>query len=531
MSYKSILAACVSSVVLGGCVYIDADEQRPDDVSVIRGAAVADDVVTRAAATVDASPLAQQAEAQRIVTRAVDAAGGLEALERLRDGQMTFSVRAARVGQDLTPDAVPSLGDASRTVALRANGLTAIERFNGDDLGSRYVHGGLVDWIYFAGQNSVADVEPVLAAGIIAQSETSAHVLLGLVDRSEALRAAGSTARDGVRHDMVSYSDRLGRTLTAYFNSSTGELASVDAIGAHAQWGDTVTGLAFSDYRTSNGVRLAHLATTRQAGAVVSETRLEAVDLIAPEESVFAKPEGATENDPFTAGSTAPRQLTVEALAPGIHFIENAAQGYNVIFVDQSDGVLILETPQSIQASRDVIRTIGEALPGKALKAAVPTHHHFDHSGGLYGYLEAGVPILTTPGNANFVRGVGTADRNIGRSSGAVASPEVSTFDGRTTLGTGGAQVELINVGPNPHADEIVIAYIPAIKAVFVADIFSRRGDELPPANENQLAFADKLETLGLDVETFIPVHGTNATAVEFWASVEAGRAALAEAG
>ena len=97
------------------------------------------------------------------------------------------------------------------------------------------------------------------------------------------------------------------------------------------------------------------------------------------------------------------------------------------------------------------------------------------------------------------------------------------------TLGSGASTVELINVGPNPHADEIVIAYMPALKSVFVADVFSKRGDTLPPANANQIGFADKLEELDLDIETFIPVHGANATAEEFWDSVKRGRDAASE--
>jgi hypothetical protein len=44
------------------------------------------------------------------------------------------------------------------------------------------------------------------------------------------------------------------------------------------------------------------------------------------------------------------------------------------------------------------------------------------------------------------------------------------------------------------------------------------------PANQNLLAFADRIEQLDLDVETFIPVHGQRATAEQFWESVRLGR-------
>lgn len=475
------------------------------------------------------SSFKQQEKAQTIINRAIESAGGLDALKGLTRGQMTFSTQAARIGQAPTPEANGNLGNPSKTVAQRANGLVAIDRFNGDNLGSRYVHGGLVDWIFFAGQNSVADVEAVLAGGIINQAQTSAHELLAMSESSQNIRFAGTTTENGMAYDGVDFVNGLGQTQTAYFSKANGQLHKIERLAAHAQWGDIAISRIFSDYKAVNGAQVAHKATTKQADITASVVTLESYDAAPIADDIFEKPKDATVNDPFTAPPASARELSAEDLGGGIYYISNAAQGYNVIFADHEDGILIVETPQSIQASRDVIRTIKATLPGKTIKAAVPTHHHFDHSGGIYGYHEAGIPILTTPGNVDFTTKIATASRNIGTSKGAISSPKVSSFEGRVTQGSGAAAVELINVGPNPHADEIVIAYLPALKTVFVADIFSKRGDTLPPANANQLDFAEKLEALNLDIETFIPVHGSNATAEEFWDSVKRGREAAAK--
>jgi len=471
--------------------------------------------------------LQTQNQAQDILNRAIDAAGGLDALSSLRQGSITVSVRGARIGQGSKPNAGGELGNASKTVGLRANGKTAIERFNGENLGSRYDRGELVDWIYFVGQNSVADVEPSLAAGIINQVNSSGHILLELFDRSENLRAGLRTRKSGKRYNTISYANRLGQQETLYFDTKTGHLHASERVTAHAQWGDTVTERRYSDYEDMDGVTLAKTVSVYQGGKLNSEITLQSLSDKSVDASVFEKPKDATENDPFTANSPVPRELEVETLAEDIYFIKDAAQGYNVIFVDQEDGILILETPQSPQASRDVIRTIKAKLPNKTIKAAVPTHHHFDHSGGLYGYLKAGIPIITTPGNVKFVEAVGAASRNIGRNTGKADNVTVMGFDEqRYVLGKGHNRVELIDVGPNPHAEEIIVMHIPAIDSLFVADVFSRRGDTLPPANANQIAFADKLKELKLDPKTYIPVHGTNATKAEFWDSVKRGKEA-----
>ena len=475
------------------------------------------------------SSFEQQAKAQKVIDRAIAAMGGKKAMSAMQNGKIITSTRAARIGQAPTPEANGDLGNPSKTVALRANGLVAIERFNGENLGSRYVHGGLVDWIYFVGNNSVADVEAVLAAGIIAQADTSAHVVMAMSNTSQGARYVGIVSKDGKTYDALSFVDGLGRLQTAHFDQATGLLHAVEALTAHAQWGDIAITRTYADYKNVEGVMIAHKVTATQAGTVASVTNFESFEAVDVDAAIFEKPKDATVNDPFTAPSITPRELTIETLADGLYFIPNASQGYNVVFADYKDGILLVETPQSIQASRDIIRAIKTKFPNKTIKYAVPTHHHFDHSGGLYGFHEAGITVLTTPGNVVFARDVGTTARNIGDSKGAIANAKVESFDGIKKFGKGTNEVHLINVGPNPHADEIVIAYMPAQKAAFMADIFSRRGETLPPANANQLAFADKLEELKLDIETFIPVHGTKTTAAEFWDSVKRGREAAAQ--
>lgn len=171
------------------------------------------------------------------------------------------------------------------------------------------------------------------------------------------------------------------------------------------------------------------------------------------------------------------------------------------------DGILVLETPQSPQVSRDVIRTIHERHPNQRIRWAVPTRHHFDHSGGLFRYIEDGATVVTTEGNADFVRRVAQAPRTIGRlDRRAAPAPRIEVFAERRAFGEGTRRVELIDVGPNPHADEILIAF-PELKTLFVADLYGFQGTVVP-ANQNALAFAERLDELNLEFDTVISVHG-----------------------
>ena len=221
------------------------------------------------------SAMSAQNQAQDILNKAIKAACGLQNLNTLRQGTITVSVRGSRTGQGPTPDAVGKLGNPSKTMGHRLGGKTAIERFNGINLGSRYIRGELVDWIYFVGQNSVADVEPSLAAGIISQVNSSGHILLDLSDRSENLRAGSRMSKDGQEYDTLSYANSLGQQETLYFDIKSGHLHAAEQVRAHAQWGDTVIERRFGDYKDmGEGLTLAQTVSTFQAGMLSNEVTL-----------------------------------------------------------------------------------------------------------------------------------------------------------------------------------------------------------------------------------------------------------------
>jgi hypothetical protein len=82
--------------------------------------------------------------------------------------------------------------------------------------------------------------------------------------------------------------------------------------------------------------------------------------------------------------------------------------------------------------------------------------------------------------------------------------------------------VEFYDVGPNPHANEILIAYLPKQKILFQADMLNPAPNgSIPIAQDVTLSFSEKLQQLGLDVEKIYGVHGRPTTPEELKASVE----------
>ena len=74
------------------------------------------------------------------------------------------------------------------------------------------------------------------------------------------------------------------------------------------------------------------------------------------------------------------------------------------VLVEFSDHVVVIEAPQDDARSEATIAAVRRMMPGKPIRYVVNTHHHFDHSDGLGGYIAEGIPIITHEKNKPVLR-------------------------------------------------------------------------------------------------------------------------------
>ena len=211
-----------------------------------------------------------------------------------------------------------------------------------------------------------------------------------------------------------------------------------------------------------------------------------------------------------------------------MYAVFNATGGYNVMFVDLGTSVFAIEPVISSDVAAAVIEEIGITIPGKPVDHVAMTHYHFDHSGGLMRFLAHGTTVVANPGDVDFIHEVAKAPRTLDSDCALEGEPKIEVVEGKRSYGSGSSSVELYQVGPNSHANEILVAYIPALKLMYVADIYNFQGT-VTPAGEQALALADRIEELGLEIERVIPTHGQEATGEQFWESVRLGREAASQ--
>ncbi|MGH7731565.1 MAG: hypothetical protein ACRENJ_10000, partial [Candidatus Eiseniibacteriota bacterium] len=146
------------------------------------------------------------------------------------------------------------------------------------------------------------------------------------------------------------------------------------------------------------------------------------------------------------------------------------------------------------------------------------THHHEDHAGGVRAYLAEGATLVTTAGNRAYFERIASARRTIAPDdlSAKPRRPVFEMVSKRRTFSDGERTVDLVDVGPSPHANEILVAYLPQERLVFQADLFGIGwGTPIPAANTTSVHFAKRLQELGLQVDRIAAVHGRTTTRAE----------------
>jgi glyoxylase-like metal-dependent hydrolase (beta-lactamase superfamily II) len=209
----------------------------------------------------------------------------------------------------------------------------------------------------------------------------------------------------------------------------------------------------------------------------------------------------------------------VEKLADGVFVIHNVAgQNQNTMAIAFKDYVLAVEAPGSSDGAEEVIKRIKETIPGKPIRYIAVTHHHGDHIGGLRGFIAEGATVVTTRGNRSVIETMAAAPQ-ADRLAKNRRKPEFLFLEGGKRVFTDGEQtVELIDVGPNPHAREMVIAYLPKQRIVFQGDLFFLPNNDAPvgPPQPTTVSFAKKVKEKNLIIERIASVHGRTATMADF---------------
>lgn len=333
--------------------------------------------------------------------------------------------------------------------------------------------------------------------------------------RAMTLRWLGEDTLDGRKQNAITFVHTDGTQVAVFVDAQTNLVSKYEVLYPDTFTETEASEILFSDYKPVDGVQFPTRWRWRQAGQQIADYAVSDVKVNAKlDDAAFAKPTDFAEAPAFPQG----RALTVAKLADDAFVIRDVGGGgYNVLAVAFPDYILVVEAPLSTGASQGAIAKIKETIPNKPIRYFTVTHHHNDHSGGARAFFAEGATLVTTAGNRKLFTELGTANHSdvLGKTP---PKPSIEVIEGGKRVFKGGDQVvELINVGPYAHADEMLIVYLPKQKVLFQGDLFNPPDPNGPigKAQVGTILLAKKIHELGLQVDQVIGVHGRASTLAE----------------
>jgi glyoxylase-like metal-dependent hydrolase (beta-lactamase superfamily II) len=293
-----------------------------------------------------------------------------------------------------------------------------------------------------------------------------------------------------------------GRALSADINDQH-LVESIRTTVANSVLGRMPVEVVFSGYKDYGGVKFPTRVVQTQGGHPTLDLTVTDV-----------RPNGAATLAVASAAPgpapPSPARTDFEKIADGVFFLTGGAP--LSVLVEFSDHVVVIEAPQDDAKSEATIAAVKRTMPGKPIRYVVNTHHHFDHSGGLGGYVAAGIPIITHEKNKPYFERIfrNRLTPEPGRQPPSGRTAILETVNGTRVLRDSSMTLELHHLEGNLHAETLLVAYLPRQKLLVQADAFHPRPGAAPLASPPPFTvnLVENIRRLKLDVERVVQVHG-----------------------
>ena len=473
-------------------------------------------------------------QARRVLDDAIEAHGGVEALRAIKDFTLKEKGKLYARNQSPAAEGPSVVGTSEETLIIDTErGLVFDELKTDNGAGfnnwTRTVVKGTEGQNYDMWSKTVTPiVNPTLNNFRGQMRRLPPIVLIEALDRAATLRWVGEDEIGGRKQKVISVIRPDNQQLSLAFDAQTNLLTRYGFLYADPIAGDSEIAQTYSNYRTIGKVKFPSARVLYNSGGVAQEAEFTDLQInTLPADSVFQGPDGF---EKLAAPPATPPPPAVSKIAEDVYLLEGLAGGtHNVMFVAFNDHVLVLEAPEQIfygSNSVQALAKIKETVPGKPIKYLVLTHHHADHAGGFREYVAEGATIVTTAGNKSYLEKAAALQSSLLPKLSLQNKLKIEFVQKKRVFQDDKHVVELYDVGPNPHANEMLVAYFPKEKILFQADMLNPAANgTIPIAQDATVSFSEKLQQLGLDVEKIYGVHGRPATPQELKTSVERRRA------
>lgn len=298
-------------------------------------------------------------------------------------------------------------------------------------------------------------------------------IVLAAAESASTGEAAEDKELDGKMMKYAKGKTHDGEEMGLYFDPETKFLAAFEVMDTETMLGNVDSVYTLSDYKDVGDVKLPHHIKIRKGGDDYSEIQYASIVANDPKAAeVFAIPDALKGQAEVASkgGDVFPMELV--KVANGVYFGKSFR--HHSMVVEFPTFIAVVEAPYLNIQTRALAKAIEAQFPNKPIRYAAITHPHFDHIGGIRSMAALGATILVEKRQEPLIKRILEAAHTHPQDDLAKAAGKagmIETFEGTREIKEGNQSL-VLHAWVSPHADPMVMAYVPSVGALFQSDIW-----------------------------------------------------------
>lgn len=312
---------------------------------------------------------------------------------------------------------------------------------------------------------------------------------------------------DGVSYWYLTTQLR-GEKVGLYIDKGSKQLKAYSVLDTETMRGDVNATYVLGDWRPVGAVVLPHTLEIRQDDGVYAALQYDAITVNdANALAVFEIPDDVKEQaDQVVAANGAP-WVALQWNPVAEHVTHVVAFSHHSMVVEFPTFVVVVEGPYTEAQGLTLARLVHEKI-GKPIRYVVPTHPHYDHTGGVRALASVGANVLVAAGHEAELRMIVESPHTnppdalaMNLDAGAEVG-RIELFSGMTEITEGDVTLQLFEAAGIPHVAPKTLAFVPGSGVLFQSDLFF--GGPGPDAT----ALYAAIQGYGLSVQQIVGGHG-----------------------
>jgi hypothetical protein len=460
--------------------------------------------------------------ARAVLDAGVAAIGGAEALSSLTGVTREYQIHRNNPGQGPRPVAGGSSVDKYPLYAPTPS--TSIVDYAGERyrIQQRYLYDSAKEWVDAidvggpTGGFLLASYQDQIPAYTTNSASVSRDTLTrelrtypeamlrAALRRPTTLQWVGEGMVGGRPTQVISFVDGDVNHVLA-FDAQTRLPARVEVLSEHPYIGQATTASVYVDYRKTGRLMLPYRVEQWRNDEPTRIALISRIELDkGGNDATFAPPRERVDNP------EPPRLPTLTSLGNDVYATMSSDNSMFAVFPEY---VVLVEAPRRESYAIAIFQAIRSVAPGKPVKV-VSTHFHEDHIAGVRYAVSQGAEIWTT------AHAKGAIERTLrvawtirpDEYARAPRDAKIHVIDDKQIFEAGGQRIEIAQVGPTEHAEQMLAAFFPRVETLYTADVWDVPAPGLATPGPDSAKVVARVNDLGWKVRRMIPTHGVPAT-------------------